>query len=68
MKYEFETIAERIARNHSGWSRIKCQTCEDVTTNGQYSYSTRDLKKPLCKACQSYQKFIDQSLKEPRIR
>jgi hypothetical protein len=46
-----------VWKKHSGWSGICCATCRRMTTNAQYDYSMRHYDKPLCRSCQSLEKY-----------
>ena len=56
-KRSFISVVDQILANHSGWSGVSCQTCGKETTRAQYDYSIRFYKKPLCRLCQSLEKF-----------
>lgn len=56
-KEAFQTAADSILRNHSGWSGVDCLTCGRETTKAQYIYSKRFYGKPLCRTCQSLEKY-----------
>jgi hypothetical protein len=56
-KVKFESYADRMLANFSGWSGTKCETCEREMTNAQYAYSIRVFKKPLCGRCQGLEKY-----------
>jgi hypothetical protein len=56
-KTKFSTPVDRINKNFSGWSGVECEICGRGTTKAQYSYSMRFFKKPLCKTCQSLEKY-----------
>lgn len=43
--------------NFSGWSDAPCETCGRKTTNAQHGYSMRFYGKPLCRRCQSLEKY-----------
>jgi hypothetical protein len=57
IKTRFTTPVDRMLRIFSGWSEEKCRTCKRVMTEAQLSYSMRFFNKPLCRRCQTLEKY-----------
>src|SRR5258706_6682064 len=56
-KNKFTTTAENAMEHFSGWSEVKCETCKKIITNTQLAYSMRFYRRPLCRTCQSLEKY-----------
>jgi hypothetical protein len=55
-----------LQAKYSGMSDKRCETCNQLVTNASLSWSMEHYQKPLCRTCQSLEKYAEEVDSENR--